>query len=84
LAAVGGYGRGQLFPGSDIDILTLLPDPTPADINDKVTRFIGLMWDIGLEIGHSVRTEDECLREAAVDITIETNLLENRLVAGPA
>jgi [protein-PII] uridylyltransferase len=83
LAAVGGYGRGQLFPGSDIDILILLPDPTPADINDKVTRFIGLMWDIGLEIGHSVRTEAECLREAQSDITIETNLLENRLVAGP-
>ncbi|PRP70413.1 [protein-PII] uridylyltransferase [Chromobacterium amazonense] len=83
LAAVGGYGRGQLFPGSDIDILILLPDPTPADVNDNVTRFIGLMWDIGLEIGHSVRTEAECLREAQSDITIETNLLENRLVAGP-
>ncbi|AXE33618.1 [protein-PII] uridylyltransferase [Chromobacterium phragmitis] len=84
LAAVGGYGRGQLFPSSDVDILILLPDPTPAEINDKVSHFIGLMWDIGLEIGHSVRTLDECLREAAGDITIETNLLENRLVAGPA
>ncbi|WP_434634574.1 [protein-PII] uridylyltransferase [Chromobacterium sp. CV08] len=83
LSAVGGYGRGQLFPGSDIDILILLPDPTPAEVNDKVSHFIGLMWDIGLEIGHSVRTLDECLREAAADITIETNLLENRLVAGP-
>ncbi|AUH50551.1 [protein-PII] uridylyltransferase [Chromobacterium sp. ATCC 53434] len=83
LSAVGGYGRGQLFPGSDIDILILLPDPTPAEVNDKVSHFIGLMWDIGLEIGHSVRTLSECLREAAGDITIETNLLENRLVAGP-
>ncbi|SUX53963.1 [protein-PII] uridylyltransferase family protein [Chromobacterium vaccinii] len=84
LAAVGGYGRGQLFPGSDVDILILLPDQPSAETNDKVSHFIGLMWDIGLEIGHSVRTTDECLREAAGDITIETNLLENRLVAGPA
>ncbi|POZ63458.1 [protein-PII] uridylyltransferase [Chromobacterium alticapitis] len=83
LAAVGGYGRGQLFPGSDIDILILLPDPTPAALNEKVAGFIGLLWDIGLEIGHSVRTVAECLSEARADITIETNLLENRLVAGP-
>ncbi|OHX19785.1 [protein-PII] uridylyltransferase [Chromobacterium sphagni] len=83
LVAVGGYGRGQLFPGSDIDILILLPDPTPGEVADKVSHFIGLMWDIGLEIGHSVRTANECLNEARGDITIETNLLENRLLAGP-
>ncbi|WP_047248474.1 [protein-PII] uridylyltransferase [Chromobacterium subtsugae] len=84
LIAVGGYGRGQLFPGSDVDILILLPEPTPAETADKASRFIALMWDIGLEIGHSARTPGECLREAAADITVETNLLENRLVAGPA
>lgn len=83
LLAVGGYGRGQLCPCSDIDVLILLPDAAGQRLDEAVTRFIGLMWDIGLEVGHSVRTLDECLREAAGDITIETNLLENRLIAGP-
>lgn len=82
LLAVGGYGRGELFPHSDIDVLVLLPDDAPASVTEEVTRLIGLMWDIGLEVGHSVRTAGECLREAAGDITIETNLLETRLIAG--
>ncbi|WP_230371056.1 LPS export ABC transporter permease LptG [Paludibacterium denitrificans] len=82
LIAVGGYGRGQLFPHSDIDLLILLPTPTPDDLPARITRFISLMWDVGLEVGHSVRTLAECLSEARQDITIETNLLENRLIAG--
>lgn len=82
LVAVGGYGRGQLFPYSDIDVLVLLPPESPPSLIEEVTRLIGMMWDIGLEVGHSVRTIDECLSEAAGDITIETNLLENRLIAG--
>ncbi|MBV8679462.1 MAG: [protein-PII] uridylyltransferase, partial [Aquitalea sp.] len=82
LVAVGGYGRGQLFPHSDIDVLVLLPAATSADLPERVAALIGRMWDIGLEVGHSVRTMQECLQEAAADITIETNLLENRLIAG--
>ncbi|WP_215782525.1 [protein-PII] uridylyltransferase [Paludibacterium sp. B53371] len=82
LIAVGGYGRGQLFPCSDIDVLILLPDDARPELTETVTRLIGLMWDIGLEVGHSVRTHAECLRESAADITIETNLLEQRLIAG--
>ncbi|BAK76539.1 UTP-GlnB uridylyltransferase, GlnD [Pseudogulbenkiania sp. NH8B] len=84
LVAVGGYGRGQLFPHSDIDLLFLLPSATETELNDAITRLIGLMWDSGLEVGHSVRTLAECLEEAAHDITIETTLLENRFLAGDA
>ncbi|WP_293765519.1 [protein-PII] uridylyltransferase [uncultured Aquitalea sp.] len=82
LIAVGGYGRGQLFPSSDIDLLVLLPENAPAFLQESVAALIGRMWDIGLEVGHSVRSASECLTEAAKDITIETNLLENRLIAG--
>ena len=79
LAAVGGYGRGELFPGSDVDVLMVLPhDPTP-DQQATLENWVQACWDVGLEIGHSVRTVDACLAEAA-DITVETNLLEARFV----
>jgi len=83
LAAVGGYGRGELFPGSDVDVLLLLPhDPAP-DEQATLEHWVQACWDVGLEIGHSVRTVDACLAEAA-DITVETNLLEARFVCGAA
>jgi [protein-PII] uridylyltransferase len=83
LAAVGGYGRGELFPGSDVDVLLLLPhDPAP-DEQATLEHWVQACWDVGLEIGHSVRTVDACLAEAA-DITVETNLLEARYVCGAA
>ena len=82
LVAVGGYGRGQLFPHSDIDLLLLLPAATSDSLSGFVENFIGAMWDIGLDVGHSVRTIDECLQEAAKDITVATTLLENRMLAG--
>ncbi|MDA8128116.1 MAG: [protein-PII] uridylyltransferase [Betaproteobacteria bacterium] len=83
LAAVGGYGRGELFPGSDVDVLLLLPhEPAPAD-EAPLEHWVRACWDIGLEIGHSVRTIDACLAEA-VDVTVETNLLEARYVCGAA
>lgn len=82
LLAVGGYGRGQLFPHSDIDLLLLLPETTSHNLSGFVETFVSAMWDIGLEVGHSVRTISECLSESQLDITVETTLLENRLLAG--
>lgn len=84
LAAVGGYGRGQLFPASDIDLLILLPQSPADETAEKLERLVGHFWDIGLEIGHSVRTVQECLDEAAGDITVQTALLEARLLTGNA
>ena len=84
LAAVGGYGRGQLFPHSDVDVVVLLPQPLADGKSGTaaIERFIGLMWDAGLEIGHSVRTVDECEAEMEGDVVIRTSLLERRLLAG--
>ena len=82
LAAVGGYGRGELYPASDIDLLILLPRAPNAALQEKLERLVGHFWDIGLEIGHSVRTLQECLDEAAGDITVQTALLEARLLTG--
>lgn len=82
LVAVGGYGRGELHPYSDIDLLILLDesvsDTPPAVLSDFLTQ----LWDVGLEIGHSVRTIRECRQQAENDITIATNLLEVRFLCG--
>ncbi|WP_076997799.1 [protein-PII] uridylyltransferase [Variovorax sp. KK3] len=83
LVAVGGFGRGELFPYSDVDVLLLLPPDHAEDVDPaRIESFIGQCWDAGLEIGSSVRTLDECLAEAAKDVTVQTSLLESRLVAG--
>ncbi|HEY2629221.1 MAG TPA: [protein-PII] uridylyltransferase [Usitatibacter sp.] len=80
LVAVGGYGRGALFPHSDVDVLVLLPDGRKPDAS--IERLIGALWDSGLEPGHSVRTVAECVEEAAKDVTVDTSLLEARHIAG--
>ncbi len=81
LVGVGGYGRNELYPKSDIDLLILLPgDPNPA-LQQQLQELIGLLWDIGLEVGHSIRTVAQCMEESA-DITVQTNLLEARLITG--
>lgn len=86
LVAVGGYGRGELFPHSDVDVLVLLPDGVQADgdgpLKQRLEGFIGRCWDTGLEIGSSVRTVSECVAAAQADVTIQTSLLEARLLAG--
>ena len=86
LVAVGGFGRAELFPQSDVDVLVLLPngespEHTP-ELQAQLERFIGSCWDTGLDIGSSVRTVEECLAEAAKDITVQTSLLESRRVTG--
>ncbi len=82
LVAVGGYGRGELFPCSDIDLLILLPQEADETLREKLEQLVQLFWDLGLEIGHSIRTIDECLSESAADITVQTSLLEGRHITG--
>jgi [protein-PII] uridylyltransferase len=82
LVAVGGYGRGQLFPYSDVDLLVLLPQAADAEATRHLEQFIGMLWDIGLEVGPSVRTVEECIELSVQDVTVQTNLLEARLLAG--
>ncbi|WP_088957188.1 [protein-PII] uridylyltransferase [Variovorax sp. HW608] len=82
LVAVGGFGRGELFPYSDVDVLLLLPEGEPPIDPTRIEAFIGHCWDAGLEIGSSVRTVSECLAEAAKDVTVQTSLLESRLIVG--
>ncbi|CAM8660801.1 GlnD UTP,GlnB (protein PII) uridylyltransferase [Comamonadaceae bacterium] len=88
LLAVGGYGRAELFPHSDVDVLVLLPDGHSADsdseLKKRIEAFIGNCWDVGLEIGSSVRTLADCLQEAEKDVTVQTALLECRLITGNA
>ncbi len=83
LIAVGGYGRGELFPSSDVDVLILLGQ-LDKSVDAQLSVFVSSLWDLGLKIGHSVRSIDECLALAADDITVMTTLLETRLLTGPA
>jgi [protein-PII] uridylyltransferase len=84
LVAVGGYGRGELHPCSDIDILLLVAQPPDEAERSQVERLITFLWDIGLEVGHSVRTVGECVQESAADVSVMTTLLEARLLHGDA
>src|SRR5271166_6614836 len=82
ILAVGGYGRGMLAPGSDIDLLFLLPNkPTPA-VEKIVEALLYVLWDLKQKVGHSSRTVEECLKQARADMTIRTTLIEARLVTG--
>ena len=82
LLATGGYGRGELHPRSDIDIAVLLAKPPSLSTRKAISKFVAALWDVGLEIGHSVRTPRECAVEARHDLTITTNLMEARLLDG--
>jgi len=82
LVAVGGYGRGELHPFSDVDILILTQTDIDTDLEERISSFITQLWDIKLDIGHSVRCIKECLKQAVKDVTVATNLMEMRQVAG--
>ena len=78
LLAVGGYARFELFPHSDVDIL-LLHDSADISAVKGIDTFLSEAWDLGFEVGHSVRSVDECINEAQADVTVATSLLERRL-----
>ena len=82
LLAVGGYGRGELYPHSDIDVLMLLQGPPSPSLTSTIEDLVGKLWDAGLELSHSVRTVAQCVEEATKDVTVMTSLLEARLLAG--
>ncbi len=84
VVAVGGYGREELHPSSDIDLLILVGDDQAERLGETLGALVIFLWDMGLEIGHAVRTVEECRVEAADDITVATNLLEARLIDGDA
>ena len=80
LIAVGGYGRGELHPGSDVDLLVLVDKERGH--SGQIQTFITFLWDIGLEVGQSVRSVKDCVKESKKDITVTTNLMEARLIVG--
>ncbi len=83
LVAVGGFGRGELHPHSDVDLLILLADSTPADeLRTAIEAFVTLLWDAGFYLGHSVRTLEACVSEAKKDVATATSLMESRLLSG--
>jgi [protein-PII] uridylyltransferase len=86
LVAVGGYGRGELLPHSDVDVLLLLPETARTDagspLKATIEAFITACWDIGVEVGSAVRSVSESVAEARADQTVQTALLESRLVCG--
>lgn len=81
LVAVGGYGRAELYPRSDVDLLILLPQEADGALQNRLQALVGQWWDTGLEVGHSVRTVAQCI-DASADVTVQTNLLEARLIDG--
>ena len=83
LVAVGGYGRGELHPHSDVDLLILLKNDKHSHHIEAIEQFLRCLWDIGIDLGHSVRTLTQCLEEAQKDVTIATNLIESRVISGP-
>ena len=82
MVATGGYGRGLLAPGSDIDLLFLLPYKQTAWGEQVAEAILYCLWDIGLKVGHATRSIDECIRQAKADMTIRTAILESRFLLG--
>lgn len=82
LIAVGGYGRSELHPGSDVDLLLLFSKEVLESSKGNIESFLTMLWDIGMEVGQSVRTIEDCVRESKKDVTVITNLIESRFLTG--
>lgn len=84
LVAVGGYGRGELHPGSDIDLMLLIESNRYERVKEFNEQLLRFLWDIGLEVGHSIRSIKDCVLESRKDLTVVTNLMEARVLEGDA
>ena len=84
LVAVGGYGRGDLQPASDVDLMLLIKTRRQKYLKSNIETFLAFLWDLGLDVGHSVRTVKDCVYESKTDITVATNIMDSRLIAGNA
>ena len=82
LVAVGGYGRGELHPYSDVDLMILVDEKSEPELEPLIAKFIAHLWDSGLDVGHSVRTVGQCIEQSLQDVTVITNLMESRLLVG--
>ncbi len=82
IIAVGGYGRCELYPNSDTDLLILLDKNSKNNLKNNISKFLTFLWDIGIEASHSTRTIAECIKESKRDISVETSLLESRAIFG--
>lgn len=82
LVAVGGYGRGELHPYSDVDLMILVEEKIPKEAEATISAFVTRLWDFGLDIGHSVRTVKQCAEQSLHDVSVITNLMESRLLVG--
>jgi [protein-PII] uridylyltransferase len=82
LIAVGGYGRSELFPQSDIDILILIDNYSDENIRKNIENFIADIWHLKTSVGHSVRTTKDCVKAVNDDVTTYTNILDSRLIIG--
>ena len=82
IIAVGGYGRGELAPFSDIDLLFLLPYKQTPRVEQVIETILYLLWDMKLKVGHSTRSIDECMRQAKADMTVRTAIQESRYICG--
>src|SRR5690554_6217705 len=82
LIAVGGFGRGSLHPQSDIDLLFLHEQPLTSAAEQAIAHMIQTLWDLRLDVGHSVRTPAQCIEQAQADVTVATSLLEQRYICG--
>ena len=79
IIAVGGYGREELYPKSDTDLLILIEQKKKQSLKRSIKSFLAFLWDIGIEVSHSTRTLNECLKEGKQDLSIATSLIESRL-----
>ncbi|EWY40490.1 PII uridylyl-transferase [Skermanella stibiiresistens SB22] len=82
IVAIGGYGRGEMAPFSDVDLLFMLPYKKTPRVEQVFEYMLYILWDLGLKVGHAVRSVDECIRQAKADVTIRTSLLESRFLHG--